>query len=88
VTDLALRRHVPEVPAGGTKKPKRPRRVHVDHRVPLLVGVVGDARVPDVARIVDDDVEIAETLDAGGDSAIAEVLLRHVHRGTSRRRRH
>src|SRR5262249_18020376 len=34
--------------------------------------------VPDVARIVNEDVEVAEALEAGGDGAIAELLRGHV----------
>src|SRR6516225_10437014 len=52
----------------------------VQHRVPLLVAMVPDARVPDVARVVDENVEVAEALEAGGDGAIAEILRGHVTR--------
>jgi hypothetical protein len=40
--------------------------------------VIRDPRVPDVARVVDQDVEVAQARDAGADDAIAEVLLGHV----------
>src|SRR5262245_54220036 len=54
--------------------------MNVQHRVPLLVRVVCDARVPDVARVVDEDVEVTEALEAASDRVIAELLLGHVSR--------
>ena len=59
----------------GAQQAERGCRVHVHHRVPLLVAVIDDARIPDVARVVDEDVQVAEAAETFGDGAIAEVLL-------------
>src|SRR5262245_10447005 len=50
----------------------------VQHRVPLLVGVVDDARVPHVAGIVDEDVQVAEVPEACLERAVAELPVGHV----------
>ena len=45
-------------------------QVHLDDRVPLLFGHVDEHPVAQDARVVDEDVEIAERLDRGVDEAL------------------
>jgi hypothetical protein len=47
----------------GTQNPERRLNVNVDHRLELFVGRSGDGRIPEIARIVDNDIEPAKPLD-------------------------
>ena len=51
--------------------------MHVDDRVPFLLGHVGQHAVAQDAGVVDDDVQIAERLDRRVDQALRALPRRH-----------
>src|SRR5690349_8473866 len=75
---LLLLRELAQRLGGCTQQTKRRRRVHVEHRVPLLVGHLLDHGVPRIAGVVDDDVERAVAVERGGDEARRELRRRDV----------
>ena len=63
----------PEVADEGAQDAERRGQMHVENRVPLVVGHLLDHAVPGVAGVVDEDVAAAEAVDRGLDDALAEV---------------
>ncbi len=54
------------------KNTKRCRDVNVEHRLPLFVAVVVQRAVPDVARVVYDDVESTALFHRRGDQPVGQ----------------
>ena len=81
---LALRSGA-NVRCRGAQQPEGRRGVNLEHLLPLRVHGVLDGGVPDVAGVVDQDVEIAETLQGGAHDGVSEVRGRHVARVDQRR---
>ena len=52
-------------------------QVHVEHGVPLLVARLLDAAVPDVAGVVDQNVEMPEPFERGPDEALWKIWRCH-----------
>jgi len=69
-----------QVPGGGADDTERRGEVHVEHRLPLLVGHLVNGSVPGVTRVVDDRIDPPESVERLFNQARGEVRFRHVAR--------
>ena len=69
---------LPPVGRGPPARRERALEVHLDDRVPLLLGHVGEHPVPQDAGVVDHDVQVAERLDRGVDQPLGALPRRDV----------